>query len=737
MTSLVLSAMAFQVIGGVSIRDAIVSTCVIGMQSFSGLIVLRLFLSNAELDFLSELAIGFALGSALSTIADQLFITTAISGIAWLLPLILGLFVHVLRKPVRTSPRSQLADFSIVPFLLLAIPLLYGDLRQSGVLVVFLLGISAILWRKSQQPIQKASLILLALIPIGIVTFGLLNRSNTEYGPRLLKPLFTGSDDLVFSESMSFSLSHFGIHDYAASIGTTVRYHWFSMAWTGLVDRISRPAPFVITLHSAPIFVTLAIASMCFGISKVLVKSNFVGYILVAMLFGTLSSLEPQRFFTLLNTSNYISFLWIFLFVFLLLIYLKNSLLLAFIVLPSVAVVVLLSKAPYGVPLVGGLAGLVSHQIIVKSSRRREHFILFIVTLSSMILAYVIFLSPEDWEKRILRIRFNVLGFSSFGLAEKMITFAVLIFLMSALIVPGLLALGPKRNTISTEFLSFLVAGSLAGIVRFLLTGASGELYFLGVSSVFASIISSWAVVIALRDHRFSRRLHIALSLVSSLGFILPILANYDIANSSVLINSSRLLVVPTITTCIISISCWLILNIHTSRTLAVFLILCTTSVSSSRFLVESTKPVEYLSTTEVASNEDVRSLNWLKKFSQSDSIVATNRFLCASAEPCSFDDSSFLISAVARRRVLVEGPRFVIGGRPYPQWMTDRIALSTRFANKPNDNDLRELKRFGVSWFVVSERFLSSGTFVESDWAQFGMIRYHQNGIAIIELRD
>ena len=85
---------------------------------------------------------------------------------------------------------------------------------------------------------------------------------------------------------------------------------------------------------------------------------------------------------------------------------------------------------------------------------------------------------------------------------------------------------------------------------------------------------------------------------------------------------------------------------------------------------------------------------------------------------------------------MFVEGPRFVIGGRPYPQWMTDRIALSTRFAEKPNENDLRELKDYGVSWFVVSERFLSTGALVESDWTKFGFIRYHEDGIAIIELR-
>jgi hypothetical protein len=68
---------------------------------------------------------------------------------------------------------------------------------------------------------------------------------------------------------------------------------------------------------------------------------------------------------------------------------------------------------------------------------------------------------------------------------------------------------------------------------------------------------------------------------------------------------------------------------------------------------------------------------------------------------------------------------------------MTDRIALSTRFAERPNEDDLRTLKDYGVDWFVVSERFLPTGTLVESDWAKFGIIRYRQDGVAIIELRS
>jgi pantetheine-phosphate adenylyltransferase len=85
---------------------------------------------------------------------------------------------------------------------------------------------------------------------------------------------------------------------------------------------------------------------------------------------------------------------------------------------------------------------------------------------------------------------------------------------------------------------------------------------------------------------------------------------------------------------------------------------------------------------TSIASDTDIRALNWLRENSGDNDVVATNRLLCREGVDCGFDDSSYLISAISQRRVLVEGPRFVIGGRPYPQWTEERIALLQRVTN-------------------------------------------------------
>ena len=107
----------------------------------------------------------------------------------------------------------------------------------------------------------------------------------TTHGDWLLRPLYTGSDDLVFSESMSWSLAHFGIHDYAAAINTSVRYHWFSLAWSGLVQKSSGVAPFVTTLHVVPVVSFAIITWLVLALARLVTGRSRGGIIAVIALF--------------------------------------------------------------------------------------------------------------------------------------------------------------------------------------------------------------------------------------------------------------------------------------------------------------------------------------------------------------------------------------------------------------------------------------------------------------------
>jgi hypothetical protein len=94
------------------------------------------------------------------------------------------------------------------------------------------------------------------------------------------------------------------------------------------------------------------------------------------------------------------------------------------------------------------------------------------------------------------------------------------------------------------------------------------------------------------------------------------------------------------------------------------------------------------------------------------------------------------LISAVAHRQVLIEGPRFVAGGRPYPIWITKRMLLSRSFADSPSVENFDQLRGFGVSWFYLDTQFLAKGATVDSShWSNWASVAYQNQNIVILQL--
>ena len=734
--SLFASIVTFQVLSGVSLRDSLASSLVVGVQTLGGILWARLLLLNHPYSRIETLAVGLSLGSILSTISFQILRETSLETIAWALPSLAGIIFLApsISDRFRSIPRAGFERE--LPLLLLVIPLLYADFRQSWLVSIFLVGMSLLLNAYSSPRSKKLNVLAVIALPVGLLTCGLISRQPSVYGPRLLKPLFTGSDDLVFSESLGSSIANFGLVDHAAALGTSVRYHWFSLAWSGLVDRVSQVEPFVVTLHTAPIFSSLCIAGLLMSLCLRLTRSILMGRIAILILFATSLTFDPQRFFTVFNTSNVVSVMWFLLFAYFYSCYLNRELRFPFIVLPLIAVVTLLSKAPYAAAIPVGLIGVFIIDFVRKRSSIANIGMLVVVSVS-MVIAYIVWLAPHSWEQRKFVRNFNFLNFTGLDYLAGLATIAVATTLLGALFAPTFVLTKSTLTTQETRFLVFISSGSLVAVLRLVLSGGSGELYFYGIAIVLWALACSWALTQRWSTMSTSQ---IPIRLYTISAFV-PAIVHLSLVSlglaPSVTSGPDRFFVSSTLVSLVVAVMSASLLRMRTLRVVIVLFLVGSLITSGIRFVVVASNPVEYLSTTEVASNEDVAALTWLRNHSDSHDIVATNRFLCPSDTECAFDDSSFLISAVARRRVLVEGPRFVIGGRPYPQWILDRINLSLRFADSPNDDDLKRIRDLGVSWFFINERFLTSGKFVESIWKDFGVIRYHRDGNAIIELNS
>ena len=722
---------------GLSLRESVVTLTVLSFQTFTGLLLFRRLVdSNAS--HVELIGIGLAIGSLVSTVIDQVTVAIGSNFNPWI-PQVAGACVLLAIRKRRTE--SGLYDTNNIDYrLILASPLIvmvgYGVLGPGWAMAIALVLISLCATFFGFFSRRSSAILGISIVGISLATGVLLNARPivTTYGDWLLRPLYTGSDDLVFSESLGWSLAHFGLKDYAAATGTSVRYHWLSLAWSGLIDKLSGVRPFAITLHVVPVVTFVVVAWSVFALVRLAGYQRLAGLISVVAMFGTASAIDPHRFYYVLNTSNIASFIWFLLVPYAVVAHVQRRLKGSLVVIPVAVCAVLLAKAPFGV---ASLAGVVVALLLAwLVDRRKVHIAIVSITIVLSAVVYIGFLSPHEWEKRQFIVTWNFAGIAPDSAYYPLIP----IILIASIVVTAFVGVigirsRPSLTSIPTLF-CFLIGASSVGALRYILVGNSAELYFFNATLFCAAIATGIATSVQFMATDSRSRRWIAGGSATAFG-LMGFEIQYGLLSRAVgrqtAITLSPLMIASLLIVCsrLISHRNQTSLPLH-YRALFVSAVLAS---SGALFVNMIRQPEEYTSTTEVASVEDVAALTWLRESTPTDAIVATNRFLCPTSEPCSFDDSSFLISAVGRRKVLVEGPRFIIGGRPYPQWMNDRILLSTRFAESPNITDLEALQRHGVTWIFVSERFLPAGTLVESDWTKFGLIRYHRDGVAIIQL--
>jgi hypothetical protein len=147
-------------------------------------------------------------------------------------------------------------------------------------------------------------------------------------------------------------------------------------------------------------------------------------------------------------------------------------------------------------------------------------------------------------------------------------------------------------------------------------------------------------------------------------------------------------------------------------------------------------QPPSFQDSSEIAAVSEIEALTWIRKNLPTDAIIATNRTLCREVSPCKIDESRFLVSAFAQRRVLLEGPRFVVGGRPYPMWAQDRIEVSLDFVDAPNKLSAKRLTDLGVGWYYVLKS-QAKLNFSQQNLTGFGTISFENQDVLIIELKS
>ena len=562
-------------------------------------------------------------------------------------------------------------------------------------------------------------------------------QSTELYGPKYLRHLFSGSDDLLFSESLSNSFSRFGPWDSLSSPGHPVPYHWFSAAATALIQNLIGAEPFFVTTLITPILGVLVIVLLVSAVVKEFVPSVVGRYIALAgILLGSTIPLARRDFqvFESFAPSNILSFFWSLTSVLCLILFSKNkrSIYVGLFVLFSV--LTLLAKVPHGAILFAFSFLYLTILSILKSLRIREILPPVVLVLAGYLLVGFVFLRPSPWQDRAFSFPVN-----SANLAVNSAwypTIPVLLVAVFALTRFPFLSI-PIWRFLSVYSKAFLLAALGAGVIsllRFLVFGATSESYFLNIGLLLGSLASG--ICLGTYWDTLSPRGKKILCFAFCLSLITYSIVILQIRNSS---TTAPLIILPWIVSLISALSIHRVRGFRSSSFSAVFITsvlsfgLLGASVAvhfSTKFESESIR-----FSSDVVTLDDLDALDWLRRNSDDDQLLATNRNLCGDDASCILNETHQVISAFTGRAVLIEGPRFLNGARNYPDWAQYRIDSSLEFAQDPSRQSASLLKSQGVELFYLVKTGTAVG-FNNLRLSEVAKLVYENSTIAIYELK-
>jgi len=724
---------------GLPTGEAIRIIFLIAAQTFVGATIWRRLTKSTAISMIELIATGFALGSALFTIIDQGLIFLGISTNDAVIPCILTLIALAAdRLWKKMSEISEISKHDLVSLLVVSICVFlgFGEFSHGSFIAVALLTCTCVLIINQHMPLLRSAALSAISLGMAVLVFFLV-RPPISYGSWFLRPLFTKTDDAVFSESVAYSLSIFGPADYAAAAGAGLRYHWFSLAWSGLIQRSASVSPFGMTLHVVPVLSFFVVAMMLIGVGKRIGIGQRYVFIAPLVLFFASSVPERVYFYSVINTSNVMTFVWSLTFLLVLILHTEKKIHFGEYLLGITAGIVLLSKMPYAVAILGGTLACSVYVFLTNRQNRKSVVKQFLSIALFTVTIFLLFLTPNSWEQRTYVLDWNLMNIALGSQFRYPIAFgfiAVLLFTRFPLFFL-------RDSTWELTVLKVFIWGAVStGMFRFVVNGGSAERYFLDSALVFGSLGIAIAInELAPNFHQIRTWELLSMSSYSGLlSLVIIEIWNRNNFQDGRWWQSNLQMVVPffvAISTCIGFLALKRkSLGSDPIRLTALVIIVCLVGANAGVYVVQAVKSPDYAPRGSIAADIDLSSLQWLRNNSDSSELVATNRFLCPGIVPCDFDESSFLISAVANRQVYIEGPRFVAGGRPYPSWIADRISVSRSFAEAPSDKNFNKLRASGVSWFYLDTNFLPSNVNVAANpWQKWALIEYRSSNILVL----
>jgi len=769
-------------ISEVNFWTSTLSVILLTLQIIAGSSLFLIFANKSKFAWQEIVGLGIVLGSMLTFGFDQILRNTPIASFAWAIPVIFcplifwrGLDKSGARFRISFSTRAELTVLFAAAFLILATEW-FWPLPLAIVLLAIYFGL--------QIPRLKIYALGAAVIFIPISIFSIFARPRGWW---------IEDSDVALYEAMSKTLGTWGFRDNINGANTPTNYHWFTYAWSGLIDRIGNFSPWVSNTRVIPIFLVVGVCLLTWSIAFRLTNSKtLAGLALVLVASFDTTQLWGRGFKVgyIMSPSQIYGLLVLLAFFLVYLLYQEQLIKSAYLILGILAFSTLGAKVAHGALLVGG-AGFVWLCTVIKDKRvfSKNTAITIFSVVPVLVCFQIIFGGPGGSSRGMI---FQQVGFVDsisgavyeYGLAVHWI--AAFVYLLGFFGLPIVLMLWKTDSNSVKEKLAkqFAIGTSIVGIfVTFFLSAEFGvQLFFAQGATTLALTLLVPRALLVLRNNSPFRLLHRQVQRLLGIGLIsvpfslaiakidpntwngLPVQrAVYltsvfapNIAGGSVIIYSVfaifRLKRLPG--------------SISSSKTFLSFITVGLVAISIGFYSTNWYENIknEYPSLERnyeinVGLNRPnlVTASEWIHQNTDEDTIFATNDFCSEVSKDCNpstnwnlkmdrsmkctqeevlltptCDAGGYaLLTALVDRRFLAGN--YYVGisdGSAIKPWVAKRVIDSVNFAKFADAKATQTLKDQNVEWFLLRKELTNS-----QDWQKYGTVEYSNDSYAVIKL--
>jgi uncharacterized membrane protein len=583
--------------------------------------------------------------------------------------------------------------------------------------------------------------------------------------------IFGNSSESIPREAWSNSIIMWGPNENIPLFGNPLRYHWFSFAVFGLITQLSGLAPMVLSNSGlAGVLDCLCVGSIVWSMTYYLSKNRRTALLSVVILYGTVSLNQPYAVLADSSPDATSWLVWVVAFGFALTIHTKSTLKFAPLVFSLIGVAAILSNGPHGAVLLVGMFGWLLGRWLQNEKVLNQNLIpdlkIVATATAAMLLAYYLFLTPSQYSASTIDFSLRFL--------KSWPGFLFLITIYGARFV----ALPLLHKTVQTPLAWFYYGISASGLAAFFIYRNSIwnlANYFIFPGLVLMPILiavlfaAHWRNSQLTRNHRWL--VAAAFFLIGSLLHILATAINWRPETRLNALSLSEYFVIfpPIASGSLIALSFYIFRRTsHSTKTTnSIFLVatvFCSLGVglgysvrTNVRDLVDLTIGRDYGGLAKPTTSYLFRdAMLWLQHNSKQDDLVATNFIAGENIRDffttATFPSSNLAISAISRRRVLVEGDAWGNVGLVFakvarvplpidgegtftiqnvaPTWLNDRLQMSHQFAKKPDIESATYMRQMNINWFVVDKSKQMPTT-----WKPYASIAFENSEVIVLQL--